>query len=141
MLTATPYDPISTLCRDADSRLPVNIPKILSPSDTRPYGPGTDYNRNSCLRRYLLPTPCFRSRGSGKRQPRTEGGAGRDAERSLPRLLRFDTGVGKCLDGGFRVGGLDRDLERPFLVPFERSLDESVTAGREKVDREAADIE
>src|SRR5918998_3682430 len=141
MLLATPYDLISTLCRDADFRLAVDTPKSYHHRIRDHTAPGTDYNRNSCLRRYLLPTPCFRSRGPGKRQPRAEGGAGRDEERSLPRLLRFDTGLGKCLDGGLKVGELDRDLERPFSVPFERSPDGSVTAGREKVDGEAADIE
>jgi hypothetical protein len=129
MLTATPYDPITYFCLDADFRLPVNIPEDLITvgyETIRPSAPDA--------------WPVW-SRRFGKRQPRAEGGAGRDAERSLPRLLQFDAGAGKCLDGGLRVGDLDRDFERPFSVPLERSTHGSVIGGREKVDGEAADIE
>lgn len=63
MLTATPYDLILSFCRDADFRLPVNIPEDLITvgyETIRPSAP--DYNAYSCLRRPFSASACLQER-------------------------------------------------------------------------------
>src|SRR5918998_2290767 len=95
MVTATLYDQISTLCRDADFRLPVNIPKILSPSDTRLYGPQhwttqrellleTLSSADACLQESRrLASPGQEGPASANRAPK----AAPDGTRSVPSLV------------------------------------------------------
>src|SRR5918998_5582413 len=95
MVTATLYDQISTLCRDADFRLPVNIPKILSPSDTRLYGPQhwttqrellfeTLSSADVCLQESRrLASPGQEGPASANRAPK----AAPDGTRSVPSLV------------------------------------------------------
>src|SRR4051794_24210360 len=87
MLAATPYDPISYFCLDADFRLPVNIPEDLITvgyGTIRPSAPATTGPPagEACL----LPAPGRSGQdgsASASRAPKAEP----DGTRSVPSLV------------------------------------------------------